>query len=736
MATGDPVQELCEELACPICLEHFEDPVMLTECGHNFCRACLTQSWGASGAEAPCPVCKQTVQPGSLRPNRQLANVVEIAKKLSLQERNGGAAKKEEAKERICAKHREPLKLFCQTDGILICTVCDRSKEHKHHEVVPAEEASQEYKDVRSTLQRCEEMENFKNPKAFPSELKRRLQGCCDIGPFLAGVIKQFKANVTLDPSAASTTANAMLILSDDRRSITCQSKDLIEDPESSWKSKLNCATLPAVGAAMAAGGPVQELREEVSCSICLDNFRDPVSIAECGHNFCRACLMHSWRESGAEASCPQCRETAQQRNLKPNRQLANVVEIAKKLSLQGEGGAERKGVEGKEGTCEKHQEPLKLFCKDDQAPICVVCDRSKEHRDHQVVPVEEAAQEYKDQFSDRLKLLTTERKKCFAHTLDIEGESQDLLKQTEPERQKIVDEFRKMHEFLEEKEKVLLAQVEEVEKEIAREKYKHLARLSKDYSCLESLIREMQEKIQQPATKFLQDARSTLQRFQDKQKTENPMPFPPLLKQRIQDICDRNHFLKVNLKQFRDTLVSGLQRQKAANVTLDPDTAHPKLILSDYRKSMRLGSEAQNMPDNPERFDVWPFVLGREGFTRGQHFWEVIVGREEIWAVGVARKSVRRKGDVVFSPEGGIWALASWAGGYWALTHPREHRLSLSGVPKMIRVSLNNDEGRVAFFDAERETLLYEYSDASFSGETIFPFFWVCLNAYLRLFP
>lgn len=44
--------------------------------------------------------------------------------------------------------------------------------------------------------------------------------------------------------------------------------------------------------------------------------------------------------------------------------------------------------------------------------------------------------------------------------------------------------------------------------------------------------------------------------------------------------------------------------------------------------------------------------MLGREGFTAGRHFWEVTVGGEGDWAVGVARKSVRRKGEFGLSPE------------------------------------------------------------------------------------
>ncbi|XP_015279117.1 PREDICTED: tripartite motif-containing protein 7-like, partial [Gekko japonicus] len=268
----------------------------------------------------------------------------------------------------------------------------------------------------------------------------------------------------------------------------------------------------------------------------------DPVILDECGHNFCRACLTLCWEESGAGgASCPMCKRPARQRNLKPNRQLANVVEIAKKLSHQGGREGEAKGR-----VCEKHQEPLKLFCKDDEAPLCVVCDRSKDHRDHRVIPVEEAAQEYQDKFCCCLGLLRKERKELLAHQVDLVGKSQDLLGQTEVERQKMVAEFRKMHTFLEEQEELLLAQVEEVKEEIAREKDKQLAWLSKEISSLGSLIREVEEKIEQPVAEFLQGARSSLQRYEEKEKFRNPATFTSKLKWRIWELCDRSHSLEL----------------------------------------------------------------------------------------------------------------------------------------------------------------------------------------------
>ncbi|XP_077187166.1 E3 ubiquitin-protein ligase TRIM7-like [Paroedura picta] len=481
----------------------------------------------------------------------------------------------------------------------------------------------------------------------------------------------------------------------------------------------------------MASGGPVEELCEEASCAVCLDFFRDPVVLAECGHSFCRACLARCWGESARKAPCPQCRRKAQPGNLTPNRQLASVAEIARKLRRQQGTEDEPPG-----GVCEKRREPLELCRKDDEAPLRVVGDGAQEQPDRTVAPADEAAQEDQDEFCSCLQMLKKKGAEITAHKTDVAVKSQDLLRQTGVERQKVVAELRKMHQFLEEQEKLLLAQVEEVEKEIAREKEQELARLSTELSSLESLIQEVEKKIQHPVAEFLQDTGSTLQRCEEKEEGRNPAAFTLKLMWRVQELCDRTGSLEVNLSLFKDTLPFQLRMQKAANVILDPNTANPHLILSEDRKSVRWESTAQELPRSPERFDNYPVVLGCEGFMEGCHYWECSVGSKGLWTVGVAKNSVSRKGPHSFSPEGGIWAVEKYGISYYGRCfYPRPYPpLSLSGELKRVRVHLNYPEGHVTFFDGDRNTLLYKFSDASFQGETLFPFFQVFRSGHVSL--
>ncbi|XP_059813989.1 zinc-binding protein A33-like [Hypanus sabinus] len=144
MASKGPAESWTEEVICPICLDFFTDPVIL-ECGHNFCRSCITQCWEREQKNS-CPECREEFTDRTLRVNRALANLAEKARNLNLN------PKGKESK-RHCEEHEEELKLFCETDKTLICVICAAAQEHREHRFVLIKEAVKNYKDqLKSSL--------------------------------------------------------------------------------------------------------------------------------------------------------------------------------------------------------------------------------------------------------------------------------------------------------------------------------------------------------------------------------------------------------------------------------------------------------------------------------------------------------------------------------------------------------------------------------------------------------
>ncbi|XP_032891433.1 nuclear factor 7, brain-like [Amblyraja radiata] len=145
MASKRQVESWTEEALCPICLDFFTDPVSL-ECGHNFCRSCITQSWDREERNS-CPECRDEFTDRTLKVNRALARLSEKARTLSLNT-------EEKESKHHCEEHQEELKLFCETDKKLICLVCRDAREHKSHSFIPIKEAVETYKDqVKSSIQ-------------------------------------------------------------------------------------------------------------------------------------------------------------------------------------------------------------------------------------------------------------------------------------------------------------------------------------------------------------------------------------------------------------------------------------------------------------------------------------------------------------------------------------------------------------------------------------------------------
>uniref|UniRef100_A0A8D0C4M7 Zinc finger protein RFP-like n=1 Tax=Salvator merianae TaxID=96440 RepID=A0A8D0C4M7_SALMN len=406
----------------------------------------------------------------------------------------------------------------------------------------------------------------------------------------------------------------------------------------------------------MAGVGLVRGLCEEATCPICLDYFKDPVMIPECGHNLCRGCLDRCCG-SATEGTCPQCRLTFRRGNIGPNRQLATMVEIARKLSLRG--------AEGKKGLCEQHGESKKLFCRDDKTLICVTCEH-KDHRGHETLLLEEAH--------------LTALENVLLSVCLMQGE-------ITAEREKTVRAFRQLCQFLDEQERCLLTQMDDAVKQLERVTKGQLEKFAKELQSLERIIQDVEKKLQQPATDLLQ-----------------VRPGP-----------------EVTEGLFALYTIEHL------------DTAHPQLTVSPDSKSVRHIEMPQKVPDNPERFDYWTCVLGHEEFTAGRHFWEVYLRCREEWAVGVARKSVKRKGKGTWEAKEGIWCMGKWAGEY--IQSDRTTVLPLHEEPRKIRVTLNCEGGRLAIYDADRRTLICEFSTAPFTTEKLHPYFLLTSKGQLSLF-
>nr|XP_038043835.1 butyrophilin subfamily 1 member A1 isoform X3 [Anas platyrhynchos] len=181
----------------------------------------------------------------------------------------------------------------------------------------------------------------------------------------------------------------------------------------------------------------------------------------------------------------------------------------------------------------------------------------------------------------------------------------------------------------------------------------------------------------------------------------------------------------------------SFLMSHNRVKVTLDPHMAHPLLFLAEDQRNVSWESKWQRFPSTEERFDIWCCVLGREEFREGRHCWRVVRGEKRgrycSWAVGVARASLKRKGEITMSPEEGIWAVQYCEGHLMSLTLPRT-RLRLSPVPTKVWVCLDCTQQQVSFINANNGVEIFTFTAASFNGESIRPWFWLGMNAQLFL--
>ncbi|KAI5104436.1 butyrophilin-like protein 3, partial [Silurus meridionalis] len=160
-----------------------------------------------------------------------------------------------------------------------------------------------------------------------------------------------------------------------------------------------------------------------------------------------------------------------------------------------------------------------------------------------------------------------------------------------------------------------------------------------------------------------------------------------------------------------------------AVDVTLDPDTAHPYLILSADAKQVADEDKWQNLPDTPQRFNMYLNVLGKQSFSSGKFYYEVQVRGKTAWILGVMRENINRKGKITLTPHNGFWTVALTNDNqYWAYANT-DVLLTLREKVEKVGVFVDYEEGLVSFYDVNSSSHLYSFTGQSFTGN-LYPFF------------
>ncbi|XP_036416389.1 zinc finger protein RFP-like [Colossoma macropomum] len=507
---------------------------------------------------------------------------------------------------------------------------------------------------------------------------------------------------------------------------------------------------------------------DQFLCSFCLNVFTDPVS-TPCGHNFCMKCIKTCWGDS-EQCHCPFCKEKFVKRpELKVNTAFREVVDhFKKKCDLDKPEvlcdaciGVKKKALKScvdcrltlckshleshnnmlklkehklisplknlEDYICQKHRRPLELFCRDDQMFACMICTMT-DHKKHNIVPVEEGIEEMKSQLKktqtevqqmiqDRLKkikdikhlveLRKRNTKKAKADIIIVFTALMCSIERSQAELLKVMEEKQKAAEMQAED------LIEELEQEITELKWRdtELEQLSHTEDHLH-LLQIYPSLCRPPHTKNWTD-----------------MSIDPIIDLSVDIVRNVLSQLQKSLNEM--IIESELKRiqQYAVDVTLDADTAQIYLILSDGGKQVTHGDTKQNLPDNPKRFDRCSCVLGKEGFSSGRFYYEVQVRGKTDWDLGVARKSINRKGkNVTLTPQNGFWTVVLRNGNeYLACAGPLV-LLSLRKRPQKVGVFVDYEEGLVSFYDVESRSHIYSFTSQYFT-EKLYPYFSPCNN-------
>ncbi|XP_067470185.1 tripartite motif-containing protein 16-like [Thunnus thynnus] len=523
----------------------------------------------------------------------------------------------------------------------------------------------------------------------------------------------------------------------------------------------------------------VQLDRETISCLICLDLLKDPVTIP-CGHSYCMSCIKSFWdgEDQRKIYNCPQCRQTFTPRPvLVKNTMLADLVEQLKKTGLQAAPadhcyagpedvacdvctGRKLKALKSclqclasycekhlqphfesttfkkhklvdpseklQENICSRHDEVMKMFCRTDQQSICYLCSVD-EHKGHDTVS---AAAER----TERQRELEVSRQ-------NIQQRIQDREKDVKLLQQEVEAVNRSADKAVEDSEKIFTELIRLLQKRSSDVKQQIRSQQETEVSR----VKELQEKLEQEITELKRKDAELKKLSHTEDHTQFLLNYPSLsqlsastdsssinirplryfedvtaavseLRDQLQDIL-REKRTNISLTVTRvDVLLPEPEPKTRAGflkysreITLDPNTAHTQLLLSDGSRKATFMSQIHPYPSQPDRFTNYMQVLSRESLT-GRCYWEV-ERRGGGVDVAVAYKNISRAGnsyDCIFGFNDKSWMLMCGTDSYTFWFNKTFTRVSGPGSSR-VGVYLDHRAGILSFYSvSETMTLLH----------------------------
>ncbi|XP_041530132.1 tripartite motif-containing protein 75-like [Microtus oregoni] len=458
----------------------------------------------------------------------------------------------------------------------------------------------------------------------------------------------------------------------------------------------------------MSQASKLNRLLAETKCNICLDELQDPVP-TECDHNFCQSCFQSFCADPQGGFSCHFCRQPCQVKNLTSNDQVGSMVEMAQ----QHHSETNRNNSQETSTSCEQHNQVLTFFCADDLQLLCDQCMGPGSHNNHQVTPIAEAVSQNSEKPCGFIRSIKRKIKEI-QDLKDLRSERITALrKNTEAQKQELTSEFERLSRFLDGEQQKAFSRLKDEEKDLKQKVSENIAALEHFIPTANSFRGYVEKNRQLSDLEML----STVKDFhQQHLSVLPPVIFPAQIRREAYNFPPQYSALQKLIQRF------------TVQVTLDPETAHLNLLVSEDRKCVTLLKKKQGLPRSSKRFIRSRVVLGIPNFNSGRHYWEVKVGKKSEWAIGICQANLSPGARRSSSAPEKCWRIL-WQGDYFVVSGSADPNSKLKvTTPRNIGVFLDYELGEVSFYSMPEKSHIYTFRDTF--TEPVCPYFYLRLHS------